>query len=106
MTSNTKKNRKPEAKEEFWNLRIYIAGDTPKMQEAIQNLKKVCEEYLPGRCSIEVIDLLKNPKLAAGEQILAIPTVIRKLPEPVKRLIGDLTITEKVVVGLDIKKTK
>ena len=106
MTPNTKKNRKPEAKEEFWNLRIYIAGDTPKMQEAIQNLKKVCEEYLPGRCSIEVIDLLKNPKLAAGEQILAIPTVIRKLPEPVKRLIGDLTITEKVVVGLDIKKTK
>ena len=103
MTSNTKKNRKPEAKEEFWNLRIYIAGDTPKMQEAIQNLKKVCEEYLPGRCSIEVIDLLKNPKLAAGEQILAIPTVIRRLPEPVKRLIGDLTITEKVIVGLDIK---
>jgi circadian clock protein KaiB len=103
MSPNTKKNKKPEAEEEFWNLRIYIAGETPKMKEAIQNLKKVCNEYLPGRCSIEVIDLLKSPQLAAGEQILAVPTVIRKLPEPVKRLIGDLSITEKVVVGLDIK---
>ena len=106
MTTKNITGKKTDEDKEFWDLRIYVAGETPKMQEAIQNLKKVCAEFLPGRCSIEVIDLLKNPQLAAGEQILAIPTVIRKLPEPVKRLIGDLTITEKVVVGLDIKKTK
>jgi len=106
MPMSTKKNKKQEANEEFWDLRIYVAGETPKMQEAVQNLKKICAEYLPGRCSVEVIDLLKNPQLATGEQILAIPTVIRKLPEPVKRLIGDLSITEKVIVGLDIRTAK
>ena len=83
-----------------------MAGDTPKMEEAIKNLKKVCDEYLKGKCYIQVIDLLKNPQLAAGDQILAIPTVIRKLPEPVKRLIGDLSVTEKVIVGLDVKTSK
>lgn len=92
--------------DERWDLRIYVAGKTPKMQSAVENLKKVCEEYLEGRYSIEVIDLQEQPQLAAGEQILAIPTVIRKLPEPIKRLIGDLTVTEKVVVGLDIRTRK
>ncbi len=102
-------NKKPkisEESEERWDLQIYVAGDTPKMTEAIKNLKKVCDEYLKGRCSIQVIDLLKNPQLAAGDQILAIPTVIRKLPEPVKRLIGDLSVTEKVIVGLDVRTHK
>jgi circadian clock protein KaiB len=106
MATKSTKNKKTDENNEFWDLRIYVAGETPKMQEAVQNLKKVCGEFLSGRCSIEVIDLQKNPQLAAGEQVLAIPTVIRKLPEPVKRLIGDLTITEKVIVGLDIKTNK
>lgn len=103
MVTNTKKAKKVELGEERWDLRIYVAGETPKMLDAVKNLKKVCDEYLKGRCTVEVVDLLKHPQLAAGEQILAIPTVVRKLPEPVKRLIGDLTITEKVVVGLDIR---
>lgn len=103
MTTNAKKGKKAEADETQWDLRIYVAGETPKMKAAIKNLKNVCNEYLKGRCTVEVVDLLKHPQLAAGEQILAIPTVVRKLPEPVKRLIGDLTITEKVIVGLDIR---
>jgi circadian clock protein KaiB len=103
MATNTKKRKKAESGEERWDLRIYVAGDSPKMNDAIKKLKEVCDEHLKGRCTIEVIDLLKHPQLAAGEQILAIPTVVRKLPEPVKRLIGDLTITEKVIVGLDIR---
>lgn len=105
MATKNIKGKKGKDGEEFWDLRIYVAGETPKMQEAVQNLKKICDEHLKGRFSIEVIDLLKNPQLAAGEQILAIPTVIRKLPEPVKRLIGDLSISEKVIVGLDIRKS-
>ena len=106
MTSRISKGKTMKDGEEFWDLRIYVAGETPKMQEAVRKLQKICDEHLSGRCSIEVVDLIKNPQLAAGEQILAIPTVIRKLPEPVKRLIGDLTIEEKVIVGLDIKKNK
>ena len=105
-TKDNKAKKAKKAGEEFWDMRIYVAGETPKMLEAIKNLKQVCEEHLKGQCSIEVIDLLKHPQLAAGEQILAVPTVIRKLPEPVKRLIGDLSITEKVIVGLDIKQGK
>lgn len=101
-----KKSKKSGEIVELWDLKIYVAGDTPKMEEAINNLKKVCDEYLKGNCTIQVIDLLKNPQLAAGDQILAIPTVIRKLPEPVKRLIGDLSVTEKVIVGLDVKTSK
>ncbi|BAI62203.1 KaiB homolog [Methanocella paludicola SANAE] len=104
MTARISKSKKAKEVEEFWDLRIYVAGETPKMQQAVKNLEKICDEHLKGRCSIEIIDLMKNPQLAAGEQILAIPTVIRKLPEPVKRLIGDLSIHEKVIVGLDIKK--
>ncbi len=105
-TKDSKARKAKEAGEEFWDLRIYVAGETPKMREAIKNLEIICDEHLKGRFSIEIVDLMKNPQLAAGEQILAIPTVIRKLPEPVKRLIGDLSIKEKVIVGLDIRKTK
>ena len=103
MVANAKKGKKSDESEERWDLRIYVAGETPKMLDAIKNLRNICNEHLKGRCTIEIIDLLKHPQLAAGEQILAIPTVVRKLPEPVKRLIGDLTITEKVIVGLDIR---
>ncbi len=87
-----------------WELRLYVAGETSRSVAAFQNLKKICEEHLAGIYSIEVIDLLKNPQLARGDQILAIPTLVRKLPQPVKKIIGDLSMTERVLVGLDIKK--
>jgi circadian clock protein KaiB len=86
-----------------WNLRLYVAGQTPKSLKAFSNLKKICEEHLAGKYNIEVIDLLKNPQLAKGDQIIAIPTLVRKLPEPLKKIIGDLANTERVLVGLDIK---
>jgi circadian clock protein KaiB len=86
-----------------WVLRLYVAGQTPKSLAAFANLKKICEEHLMGEYRIEVIDLLVNPKLAKGDQIIAIPTLIRKLPAPVKKIIGDLSNTENVLVGLDIK---
>lgn len=88
---------------EHYHLRLYVAGQTTKSLTAIANLKRVCEEHLAGRYEIEVIDLLVNPKLAAGDQILAIPTLVRKLPEPLKRIIGDLSNTDKVLIGLDIR---
>jgi circadian clock protein KaiB len=84
-------------------LRLYVAGQTPKSLAAISNLKKVCEEHLAGRYTIDVIDLIKNPQLAAGDQILAVPTLVRRLPEPLKRIIGDLSNSERVLVGLDIR---
>lgn len=93
-------------KEKEWELRIYVAGETDRSRVAIQNLQKVCEEYLKGRYHIEVVDLMKQPQLAAEEQIFAVPTVVRKLPEPLKKLIGDLSATEKVLVGLDIRPKK
>jgi circadian clock protein KaiB len=89
--------------QEHWQLRLYVAGQTPKCLTAFANLKKICEEHLEGRYRIEVIDLLINPTLADGDQILALPTLVRGLPEPVKKLIGDLSDTERVLVGLDIK---
>jgi circadian clock protein KaiB len=85
-----------------YDLRLYVAGQTPKSVAAIANLKKLCETHLPGRYTIEVIDLMKDPALAQRHQIVAIPTLIRQLPEPLKRIIGDLSNTEKVLVGLDI----
>ncbi len=88
---------------EQYHLRLYVAGQTAKSLAAMANLKRVCEEHLAGRYEIEVIDLLINPKLAAGDQILAIPTLVRKLPAPLKRIIGDLSNTDKVLVGLDIR---
>jgi len=89
--------------EEFWELRLYVAGQTTKSVNALTNLKRYCEEYLKGRYKIEVIDLLKNPQLAEGDQILAIPTLVRKVPEPIRKIIGDLSNQERVLVGLDIR---
>ena len=86
-----------------FNLRLYVAGQTPKSLTAIANLKKICEENLAGRYKIEVIDLVVTPQLAAGDQIVAIPTLVRRLPPPLKRMIGDLSNTEKVIVGLDLR---
>jgi circadian clock protein KaiB len=90
--------------EEHWTLRLYVAGQTSKSTAAFDNLKRICEERLKGHYSIEVIDLLKNPRLAKDDQILAIPTLVRKLPPPVRRLIGDLSNTERVLVGLDLRR--
>ena len=87
----------------YYHLRLYVAGQTTKSLAAMANLKRVCEDHLAGRYDIEVIDLIQNPKLAAGDQILAIPTLVRRLPAPLKRIIGDLSNTEKVLVGLDIR---
>jgi circadian clock protein KaiB len=86
-----------------WNLRLYVAGQTPRSLSAFQNLKNICEEYLKGKYHIEVIDLMENPTLARGDQILAIPTLVRKLPQPIRKIIGDLSNTERVLVGLDIQ---
>jgi circadian clock protein KaiB len=86
-----------------WELRLYIAGYTPKSIEAFANLKKICEEHLAGKYKIEIIDLLKTPQLARGDRIVAIPTLVRRLPEPVKRIVGDLSNTERVLVGLNIR---
>jgi circadian clock protein KaiB len=87
---------------EGYNLRLYVAGQTPKSIAAIANLRNLCERHLPGRYRIDIVDLMQNPSLAQRDQIVAIPTLIRKLPEPVKRIIGDLSNTERVLVGLDI----
>lgn len=89
-----------------YELRLYVAGQTPKSLTAFANLKKICEEHLAGKYHIEVIDLLKKPQLASGDQILAIPTLVRKLPEPIKKIIGDLSNTERVLVGLDLREQK
>ena len=89
--------------EEKWNLRLYVAGQTPKSRAALINLKKICEEYLKNQYTIEIVDLIETPKLARGDQIFAVPTLVRKLPEPIKKIIGDLSNTERVLVGLDIQ---
>jgi len=91
-----------QAERQGYNLRLYVAGQTPKSIAAIANLKKLCETHLPGRYSIDIVDLMQNPSLAQRDQIVAIPTLIRQLPEPMRRIIGDLSNTERVLVGLDI----
>jgi circadian clock protein KaiB len=101
-TTAPRKSKKVPA-EDVWQLRLYVAGQTPKSLEAFANLKKICQEHLEGKYQIEVVDLLLNPQLAKGDQILALPTLVRKLPEPMKKIIGDLSNTERVLVGLDIK---
>src|ERR1700685_2743872 len=88
---------------ETWQLRLYVAGQTPRSVAAFANLKKICEEHLAGRYDIEVVDLLKNPQLAAGDQILAIPTLVRKLPQPLRKIVGDLRDTERALVGLQLR---
>ena len=87
----------------IWNLRLYVAGQTPRCVRAFSNLKQICEQYLAGVYRIEVVDLLENPKLSSGDQILAIPTLVRRLPTPVRKIIGDLSNTERVLVGLDLR---
>lgn len=101
--SKTTRAGKAETVAERYHLRLYVAGQTPKSIAAFANLKRICEEHLEGKFDIEVIDLLVNPQLAKGDQILAVPTLVRKLPEPIKKIIGDLSNTERVLVGLDIK---
>ena len=88
---------------ELWQLRLYVAGQTPKSLVAFSNLKRLCEERLQGRYAIEVVDLLKTPQLAEDDQIFAVPTLVRKLPVPIRKIIGDLSNTERVLVGLDLQ---
>jgi len=92
----------PSSEGRVYRLRLYVAGQTPKSVLAFTNLKQICEEHLQGRYEIEIIDLLQNPQLARGDQILAVPTLVRRLPEPIKKIIGDLSNTERVLVGLDL----
>jgi circadian clock protein KaiB len=91
---------------DFWRLRLYIAGQTPNSIAAIDNLKTICEDKLRGKYRIEVVDLLKKPQLAKGDQIIAIPTLVRRLPPPVKKIIGNLSKTESVIVGLDLRPAR
>ena len=112
-TKNDKKEKIPKPfaqtgkpKEDKWQLRLYVAGNTPKSAMALINLKKYCEMHLADRYELEVIDLLQHPQLAAGDQILAIPTLVRKVPVPMRKIIGDLSNEEKVLVGLDLKPVK
>jgi len=109
------KNRKPaesvpvgdvegDPSGETWDLRLYVAGRSPKSVAAFANLKRLCDEHLAGRYRIEVVDLLENPQLAAGDQIVAIPTLIRKLPEPLRRIVGDLSDAERTLVGLQLRQ--
>jgi circadian clock protein KaiB len=88
---------------DFWELRLYVAGQTPKSLTAFANLKRICEQHLAGKYHIEIIDLLKDPKLAHGDQILAVPTLVRRLPEPVRKIIGDLSNVDRALIGLDLR---
>jgi circadian clock protein KaiB len=102
--SHSRRNGGPaEERDDPWTLRLYVAGQTPRSLAALTNLKRFCEQYLAKRYSIEVIDLVENPQLARGDQILAIPTLVRKLPVPMRKIIGDLSNTERVLVGLDLR---
>lgn len=112
MTTKTKqagttarRNRKTtESSAPKWDLRLYVAGQTQRSIMALENLERICEEHLAGQYRIEVVDLLKDPKLARGDQILAVPTLVRKLPEPVRKIIGDLSNVDRVLVGLDLRQ--
>jgi circadian clock protein KaiB len=88
---------------ESWDLKLYVAGQTPKSLAALANLRKICHEYLPGRFKLEIIDLAKTPGLAQADQVLAVPTLVRKLPQPIRKIIGDLSNTERVLVSLDVR---
>jgi circadian clock protein KaiB len=101
VAPNLAEQKSPE--NEFWELRLYVAGQTSKSLTAFANLKKICEENLEGKYRIEIIDLIKNPQLARNDQIIAIPTLVRKLPTPIRKIIGDLSKTERVMVGLDLR---
>jgi len=97
---------KQGAGESSWHLRLYIAGGTSRSLAALRNLQKICDEHLPGKYQTEVVDLLKNPQLAAGDQILAVPTLVRTLPQPLRKIIGDLSDTQRVLVGLNLVAEK
>jgi len=101
--SAAKSERRDQAVSELWTLRLYVAGQTPRSLVALANLKQLCEQYLAKRYTIEVVDLVQNPQLARGDQILAIPTLVRKLPVPMRKIIGDLSDTDRVLVGLDLR---
>ncbi len=102
MAVGASETQPTHTKSDTFILRLYVAGQTPKSLMAFANLKKICEEHLKGQYTIEVVDLLENPTLARGDQILAVPTLVRKLPEPVRKIIGDLSNTERVLIGLDL----
>jgi circadian clock protein KaiB len=108
MKKSSVRKRRPgkSTGSDFWRLRLYIAGQTPNSMAAIDNLKKICEEKLRGKYRIEVVDLLEKPQLAKGDQIIAIPTLVRRLPPPVKKIIGNLSKTESVIVGLDLQPAR
>ncbi len=101
----SKKSAKPEDGQETdkWELRLYTAGQSPKSLAAVRNLRNVCEQHLPGRYDIEIVDLLANPRLAKDHQIVAIPTLVRKLPSPMRKIIGDLSNVERTLVGLELR---
>lgn len=107
-TKTTKRGKAPSngGPDKLWQLRLHVAGRTPRSQTAFRNLKKICEDHLKGRYSIEVIDLVEHPLLSRGDQILAIPTLVRKLPNPVRKIIGDLSDTGRVLVGLDLRPAR
>ena len=98
-----KANESKEIERTKWELKLYVTGQTPKSLTAFANLKKICEEYLNGEYHLEIIDLLEKPQLAEGDQIIAIPTLVRQLPEPIRKVIGDLSDTEKTLIGLQLK---
>lgn len=102
QTNVTKSSKATNAGDKPWNLRLYIAGKTPRSVAALRNLKEICDTHLAGKYNVEVVDLLKTPRLAAGDQIIAIPTLVRRLPAPLKRVIGDLADAERVLIGLDL----
>jgi circadian clock protein KaiB len=103
QAATDKRSGTRRANGEWWSLRLYIAGTTPKSMDALRNLKQICETHLEKKYRVEVIDLLDNPQLAKGDQILAIPTLVRRLPQPLKKIIGDLSNMERVLIGLDLR---
>jgi circadian clock protein KaiB len=98
-----KKTRETAPKKEMWLLRLYVAGQTPNSVRAIENIKRICEEFLKGRYDLEVVDIYQQPVLAKGDQIIAVPTLIKKLPPPLRKFIGDMSATERILVGLDLR---
>jgi len=101
-----KKRAQSDTSSQVWDLRLYVAGQSPRSVAAFSNLKKICDEHLSGRYNIEVVDLVQHPQLAAGDQIVAIPTLVRKLPQPLRRIVGDLRDTERALVGLQVRASK
>jgi circadian clock protein KaiB len=101
--AKAKTRKKPAKVAQQYDLRLYVAGQTPRSLQALNNLKRICEEHLAGNYRIEIIDLLQRPQLAAGDQILAIPTLVRRIPKPARKIIGDLSNEHRVLVGLDVR---